>query len=215
LETRKKELSVIEERINQSSAKMSEIMNTLNLLEHKDEQALADLGKDTQQLIKTHEKYVNEINSIQEEKKKLEDKNAELQIQLSELTNKADKARVFESDMISKIEKRRDELVKLDRELEDKKAKSRKDVEDLTFQVETLKRELVELESRKNESLGAIAKTDEMQVVLNRLRAEKEKLIKEITDKNKELEKIKIFIARLKEKELTQGDVKRKDQISF
>jgi chromosome segregation ATPase len=105
--------------------------------------------------------------------------------------------------------------VKLDKELDDKRIKLRKNEEEEALRVANLKRELKELEDKKTESLGTIAKTDEMQTVLNKLKVEREKIDKEITAKRKELDKIKIFIARLKEKQPVPTDEDRKDQISF
>jgi chromosome segregation ATPase len=215
LEARKKEIALLEERISQREEKMAEIKSTLNLLEHKDEKAIADLNKETQDLAKSREHMQNEIAVLKEEKKKLQEKQSELNVQISERTNKIEKGELLEKDMMSKIEKRRDELVKLDKELDAKRIKMRKNEEEEALRVADLKRELKELEEKKRESLGTIAKTDEMQTILNRLKAEKEKLDKEISAKSKELDKIKIFIARLKAKQPVPPDDERKDQISF
>ena len=78
-----------------------------------------------------------------------------------------------------------------------------------------MRSEIRELEQKKNESLGTIAKTDEMQTVLAKLKKEKEELDKMVAEKTKELEKIKIFITRLKSKNPASSGEKKKGQISF
>jgi chromosome segregation ATPase len=117
--------------------------------------------------------------------------------------------------MISKIDKRRNELVNLDKELNEKRAKTLRELEEETKRLADVRNDLKELEEKKNASLGTIAQTDEMQVLLNKLRKEKENLDKEIAEKTKELDKIKVFITRLKEQNPAASDGKRKDQISF
>jgi chromosome segregation ATPase len=194
---------------------MSEIKNTLNLLENKDEKAIADLSTEAQELAKSRERLQNEIGGLKDEKKKLQEEQSEMKVQISECTSKIEKGELLEKNMMSKIEKRRDELVQLDKELDAKRIKLRKNEEEDALRVGNLKKELKELEEKKRESLGTIAKTDEMQTLLNRLKVEREKLDKEIAAKSKELDKIKIFIARLKEKQPVPPDEERKDQISF
>ena len=123
--------------------------------------------------------------------------------------------RLFENDMIAKIEKRRNELVQRDKDLDEKRARTRRELEEETKHLEDLRKEIKELEEKRNESLGTIAKTDEMQVALNRMKKEKDDLDKLIAEKTKELEKIKIFITRLKSKNPAASGDEKKDQISF
>ncbi|UCD19455.1 MAG: hypothetical protein JSU64_08610, partial [candidate division WOR-3 bacterium] len=215
LETRKKELTVIEEKISQREEKISEIMHTLRLLETKDKEAIAQLNKETQELAKTREQYESDIHRLLQRKKMLDEEHDDLNVRLSELSSKVEKARMFENDMVTKIDKRRDELVALDKEMEEKRTKMRKEIEHQTQLLEDGKKELAELEEKKNASLGAIAETDELQSLLSRLRASKDNLDRDIAERTKELEKLKIFISRLKESIPAEPKEEKKDQISF
>jgi chromosome segregation ATPase len=117
--------------------------------------------------------------------------------------------------MITKIEKRRNELVKLDKDLDEKRARTRRELEEETQRLQDVRKDIAEIEEKKNESLGTIAKTDEMQSVLSKLKNEKAELDRLIAEKTKELEKLKIFITRLKNKNPSAPGDKKKDQISF
>jgi chromosome segregation ATPase len=117
--------------------------------------------------------------------------------------------------MIAKIEKRRNELVKLDKDLDEKRAKTRRELEEENQRLQDVRKELADIEEKKKESLGTIAKTDEMQSVLSKMKNEKAELDKLIAEKIKELEKLKIFITRLKNKNPSAPSDKKKDQISF
>jgi chromosome segregation ATPase len=79
--------------------------------------------------------------------------------------------------------------------------------------------ELAELEKKKKETALYVAKSDELKNSIKKLHEEKQKLDKECDSKKKELEKTKIFIARLREAQVdtgSSGNKKgKKDQISF
>lgn len=215
LETHKKELSVLDDKIREREARIAEIMDTLRVLESKDRTAIATLNQETQELAKAHEQYTGEIKRLQAQKTSLADEQNALNVELSGLRTKIEKARLFEEDMISKIEKRRGELVALDREMEDKRTAANSYIDQKSSVIENLKKELAAMERKTSETMALIGQKDDVQRTLNSLKAVKEDLDREIAAKAKELDKLKVFITRLKSAHLPPPNPDKKDQISF
>jgi hypothetical protein len=77
------------------------------------------------------------------------------------------------------------------------------------------------MERKRREAAIIVTEAEETKKIIGKLKAEKDTVEKDIVEKNKELEKIKIFIARLREAQVGSEKDKpvdkdgKKHQISF
>jgi chromosome segregation ATPase len=215
LETRKKELSMVEGKIEDQRKDIAGLNEKLQLLKREEEKAVAELNKETKELLTERDRYQEEIEKFTGHKKEIEDKIGDLKIECSELEGRIEKAKAVEANMLAKIERRRVELLSLDEEVDKGKKQVKEESAAELQRLEECREEMKELESRRKEASIIVAKAEEYKKSIVKMKSEKEELEKEISDRSKELEKIKIFIARLRETQSgTQKDGK-KQQISF
>jgi chromosome segregation ATPase len=201
IEARKKEIDLVEQKITERNEKLSALNEKLKILRKDDKQSAATLNKDIQDLLKKQEEYQNKLGALAKQHHGAEKKLDDMKLILSECEGKIEKAKVIEADMLEKLEKRRKELVESNSAIEEQKQAAQQKIHDL--------------KDKKTDTGIYAAQKKELEKLLENYRMEKETLDQEISDKKQELQKIKLFLARLRDKRVDTKKSGKDEKISF
>jgi chromosome segregation ATPase len=201
LEKASEHLSALKHDVDQLTQEYNKIQEHLPAArrEYEEIQTVIEENRKIKELLTAHK------NDLQLTESKLKHKSAEL----SKLTEKLEKIREHVevgqhlADLkieCSKLEGRIENARRIDAEMITQLKQKRHDLDDINAEIKT--------------ALATIARADKLKVILVRLTEEKEKLDKEIEMKNDELNKLKAFIARLKDSQ-APGEDEKKGKISF